>query len=98
MENLVARTILKQLGGNRFSLMTGSSKFIAGKYTLSFKIVRNPSKANYCRITLNCLDLYDMEFFRSRKGELELIEKKEGLYDDMLQSSFTEVTKLYTRL
>lgn len=98
MGNQVAETIMKQLGGRRFSLMTGSSKFIAGDYSLSFKLVRNPSKANYCRITLNGMDLYDMEFFKSKGADLELIEKKEGLYDDMLQSSFTQVTKLYTSL
>jgi hypothetical protein len=94
----VAETILKQLGGQKFIVMTGSKNFIAGDYSLSFKLSRNGSKANYCRITLNGKDLYDMEFFKSFKGDLKLIEKKEDLYNDMLQSSFTEVTQLYTRL
>lgn len=98
MDNTIAQTILQQLGGRHFAMMTGSKNFIAGKNSLSFKLARNPSKANYCRITLNGLDLYDMEFIKIFKGDMKTIIKEESIYDNMLQPLFTKTTKLYTSL
>ena len=52
----VAKTILSQLGGNIFVMMTGSKNLTAGKDSLSFKVGKNSTKVNYVKITLNGKD------------------------------------------
>ena len=42
----VADTILQQLGGHKFVVMTGSSHFVSDKNTLRMKLAKNKSKAN----------------------------------------------------
>lgn len=98
MSQEIAKEILNQLGGNRFIAMTGSKNFGADKNTLSMKLTRNKSGANYLRITLNAMDTYDMEFV-SIRGTSRIVKKKlEGIYNDQLQAMFTDVTGLYTSL
>ena len=41
----VAATILQQLGGHKFVVMTGSSHFVSDKNTLRMKLAKNKSKA-----------------------------------------------------
>ena len=63
MSNMsVAKTILEQLGGNKFRMMTGAKNFMSFAEGLVMKIGRNSSNSNYLKITLNSMDLYDMEF------------------------------------
>lgn len=108
----IATTILNQLGGKRFVVMTGAKDFIAIDNGLRFKVGRNASKANRVEIKLNGLDLYDMTFIKYRpfsvkidhkKGEVKTIEEKaetvreyNDIYFDQLQELFTETTGLYT--
>jgi len=106
----VAQTILDQLGGNKFAVMTGSKNFIADGYTLKMKLAGNKSKANCLSITLNSLDLYDMEFtkytapkFNANTGEfkgekIETVAAYNGVMFDQLQGLFAQTTGLYTRL
>ncbi len=63
-----AKTILAQLGGNKFLAMTGANTLGWSKDGLSFKL---PTKSeytkngiNYIRVRLNSLDLYDVEYGR----------------------------------
>ena len=109
-----ANTILQQLGGGRFSAMTGAKNFIAIDNGLVFNIGRNASKANKVKITVNGLDLYDVEFikytpysFKISRDGLSFKETQESsvtvaeynnIYDDVLQEVFTRVTGMYTRL
>jgi len=96
----IGQTILQQLGGNKFIVMTGAKHFGYSDKdkTLSFKIGRNASKANYVRIKLTSMDLYDMTFIRIHGANYDELKTYEGLYADMLQSAFTEYTGMYTRL
>jgi len=94
----IAETILHQLGGRRFIVMTGSKNFIAGKNSLSMKIPRNKSGANYLRITLTSMDDYTMEFISIRGTEMKTKKTSEGVYCDQLQDLFTYHTGLYTQL
>lgn len=112
--NLIANEILNQLGGNRFIVMTGAKNLVYDDNSLRFRIGKNASRANMVRITLNGLDLYDMEFIRYTPGKLivnhktltvttreektEVIKVFKDVYCDMLQELFTDVTGLYTRL
>eukprot|EP01049_Picozoa_sp_SAG25_P003291 SAG25_NODE_188_length_12354_cov_23.716116_13_plen_97_part_00 len=93
----VAQTILSQLGGNRFAMMTGSKNFVAGQNTLSMKLSRNGSGGNYLRITLTPADVYKMEFISIRGMKMTTKKEFENVYCDQLQSIFTEATGLYTK-
>jgi hypothetical protein len=93
----IAKTILEQLGGNRFMVMTGARQLTAFNNGLAFKIGRNSSQANYVKIELTGMDLYDMTFSRVGK-EIVVLHRDEGLYNDMLQDRFTKFTGMYTSL
>ena len=108
----IADTILQQLGGGRFVVMTGSRDFIAIDNGLRMGLARNASKANRLEITLNGADLYDMKFYRytpwrfSTRGgkfteypeKITTVKEYNDVYFDQLQELFTNVTGLYTRL
>ena len=96
----VARTILAQLGGNRFIAMTGSKQFAAGDNRLSFKVGSNPKKVTHFRVTLDSDDTYTVESLKwnGRKLEMQTLKSHSGVYCDMLQDLFTAETGLYTRL
>jgi len=100
---MVANTILEQLGGRRFSAMTGAKDFIGSDTGLSFKIGRNASQANGVRIEYDAgRDLYNIQFLRAAKTkqgfQLKEIKKVDGIYFDQLTEIFTSITGLYTHL
>lgn len=95
---MVAETILKQLGGKRFAVMTGSKNFIDGGNSLSMKLTRNQSGANYLRITLTSMDDYTMEFISIRGSKMTTKNEVKGVFCDHLQAMFTSITGLNTRL
>jgi hypothetical protein len=72
---MIANTILQQLGGHGFTVMTGSRNYINLGNGLQMSLARNKTSANRLKIILD-----------------------EGVYFDMLQQIFTDVTGLYTRL
>ena len=101
----VAHEILRQSGGNKFITMTGSKNFVYGinekeEPYLKMQLTKNKLKAKYLIISLNWQDLYDMKFLILDKIKENYIILKEynNLYNDMLQSLFTEATGLYTHL
>lgn len=93
----VATIIRDQIGAQALS-MIGASKLAAGENDLSFKIGRNSKSINYVRISLNGLDLYDMEFIRVRAGKITTVSEANGVYDDMLRPMIEKHTGLYTNL
>ena len=93
----IARTILSQLGGNKFIAMTGARNLAAGNYFLSFKVGRNAKNVTHVRITLTDYDDYTMEFMTIRKSSVT-IYRREGVYCDNLQTVFTSETGLDTHL
>ncbi len=96
----VAETILAQLGGQRFIAMTGAKDFVGNDTMLMFALPGRmaKNKANKCRITLNPMDTYDLEFFRIRKLMLVVTETIAGVYAEDLQRVFTKATGLDTHL
>ena len=108
----VAETILTQLGGRRFVVMTGSKKFMDMENGLRMDLSRNKSAANFLKIMLNGSDTYDMFFMNykpikvsNKSGVVKVTPDKltkiaefNGVYYDQLQEIFTQVTGLYTRL
>jgi len=66
------RTIAEQIGGNKFLVMTGSKFQYYGYDKLGYvylmiKLTKNQSRAQYLKIQLNGLDLYDLTFSRIKK-------------------------------
>ena len=101
----VAQTILSQLGGNRFVMMTGANKLTVRENGLSFKIGRNATQTNHVTISYDyAQDLYNMTFEKvslSKKTwevSRKVIATHEGVYCDQLTSLFTKETGLYTSL
>jgi len=102
----IAQTILTQLGGGRAVAMIGMYGMGFGTdengnayLSFSFKAGR---RANYCKITLNAMDTYDMviEKVSIRGGEQKRKEvaNDNGVYCDQLQDLFEKATGLYLRL
>ncbi len=96
----LASIILQQLGGGRFIVMTGAKNLVGGKDSLHFSIPKARKGINKVRITLDAFDTYTVEFFKFNRSKLDLtlVEKVEGVYNDMLQEVFTNATGLYTKL
>lgn len=106
----IARTILEQLGGNKFLAMTGAKNLIADGNTLSMTLPKNMSKANRLSITLEGDDTYTVRFYRFTaarfnpktltfsEDKTQEVKTSRGIYWDMLQDLFTSVTGMYTHL
>ena len=93
----VATTILNQLGGNKFRVMTGAKNFMDHGNALSMRIGRNSSNSNYLKITLNDSDLYDVRFSKVTKmGEEKSVREFNDVYNDMLVEIFESHTGMYT--
>ena len=96
----VATTILQQLGGKRFIVMTGCKDFVGSENSLFFKLPKKLNNITHVRITLDCDDTYQVEFTRwvAKSLEHRIESRKTGIYCDMLQEEFTNETGLYTKL
>jgi hypothetical protein len=100
MANQIAQTILQQLGGNRFTIMTGAKNLVAGPNYLQFDIGRGAiNKANKVRVTLDTNDTYLVEFFYLRGVNCKTCPgAARGIYADRLAPYFTEATGMDTHL
>ncbi|WP_323086607.1 hypothetical protein [Providencia alcalifaciens] len=96
----IATTILSQMGGNRFIVMTGAKHLGFIENGLQFKLpARFAAKGINCvQVILDPSDTYTMRFLKISRVNIEEVEKTEGLFFDQLQSTFTEQTGLYTHL
>lgn len=98
----VAQTILAQLGGNRFIVMTGAKDFLGGEDSLMFRLPRGSARdgINKVKITLDWTDTYNVDFLKCdfKKHESTTISSHTFVYADGLQRLFTEVTGLDTKL
>ena len=98
----MAIIIINQLAGNinRLKAMIGAYNFIAhenGSVSFRFKC-KNKLSANYCKITLNGLDLYNIEFKRIHGSKITLKNSSNNLYSDMLTKYFESNTGLFLSL
>ena len=94
-----AKTLLRQLGGNKFIMMTGAKQMSIGKNGLTMKIGRNSKSITHVAIDLDRgKDLYIMKFIRVRKGIPKVVKQYDSVYADNLNNIFEKETGLYTRL
>ena len=99
--NQVARTLLQQLGGNKFIALTGAKSFVGGTDRLMFSLPANFAKGgiNKVRITLTPADLYNVEFMKIRGTQpVKVIAEVDGVHADNLRRIFTRQTGLDTYL
>ena len=95
----VAQTIIAQLGGGMFEMMTGSKNFFhLPKGGVQFDIGRNPASVTRCIVTLRADDTYDVTFYKGRGIKIREHKTFEGVYADSLRSIFESVTGLLTSL
>lgn len=100
MSNQIAQTILNQLGGHRFIVMTGAKNLTSSESALTFKLPNRFAKdgINVVRITLSTADLYDVDFMKWR-GMTQVHGKHVGgVYADQLREIFTAETGLDTSM
>ena len=95
----VANTILGQLGGHRFVVMTGAKNLVGSENTLSFKFGHNASKSTYLWIRLEVgTDTYSMTFGRIRKHQWITDYKYTLIYAEDLRRIFEKHTGMATNL
>lgn len=100
----VADTILQQLGGNRFRVMTGAKHFLSDGNALVFRLPRGFARdgINAVRITLDPSDTYTVKFFKvgtARSGyKHTTVKETSGIYAEDLQPLFKTTTGLDTHL
>ena len=95
----VANEIYRQLGGNRFRVMTGAKNMVSTENGIRMRIGRNKTNANYMEVVLNSMDLYDITFAKvTRMGEMKSVRTYDNVYNDMLVEIFESHTGMYTSL
>lgn len=82
----VAKTILKQLGGNKFLAMTGAKDLFYDEKSLTFKLPKNNGKIFAYRIELDyASDTYKLTKVR-KSGKFDFDhETTDGVYCEMLR-------------
>lgn len=104
MSTEVGQTILQQLGGRRFTMMTGAKSYAAGNFPKGPGLSMKLPGGKGVIITLNGRDLYDLEVIRSgyfRKGvwvDTKTVGEESDVYVEDLRETFTRLTGLHTSL
>ena len=93
----IANVIRKQLGSQAL-MMIGTKAVYATENGLQIKHSCRGSKTNVIKITLNGLDLYDMEFGKVRGDKYKVIADVKDVYCDQLHEMIEEHSGLYTHL
>jgi len=95
----VANTILDQLGGKQFLVVTGSNGMVGGKNSLTMFVPGTKHRGKVkVTVELTPLDLYTVTVGRIKGFEWEEIEKRDMVYCDMLMDTFEELTGVYCTL
>ncbi len=99
MDTTVSQTILSQLGGRRFTIMTGA-KHHFGERALTIRMPKTgKDKSNTWVITLNgATDTYDIETFFVRGATRNLKSTFTDIYAENLVELFERVSGFYTKL
>lgn len=101
-EQSVAQTILEQLGGRKFTAMTGAKNLVGGKDSLSFRLPGGggftKNGINGVRIVLLPSDTYKVTFSRIRGSKVTVVSEHDDIYVDALREVFEQETGLRTSL
>lgn len=91
----VAEIIRQQIGGKALYMM-GSKQLTSsdeGRGALGVKFTAS-RKANYMKIVLTNMDLYDITFYKIRGMDMKEVDSYTGVYSDMLNDIISDVTGL----
>lgn len=96
----IAKTILEQLGGRKFTFMCGVKHPTAIERGLSFRIpgTMTRNRINYVKITLEPSDTYKVEFGVIRGHAYKVVSTHEDVYCDGMAELFRDKTGLETRM
>ena len=98
----VAHTIVEQLGGSKFIVMTGARRFVGSPTGITFALPGTGGftkhSINRVRIELTPADTYTVTFFRVHGIRIVTVSQHEDVYFDMLQGLFTRETGLAVSL
>lgn len=96
----IASTILSQLGGSQFKVMTGAKDLVALDSGLQFSLPGRLAKdgINRVRVHLTPLDTYRIEYLSIRGTSVKTVSLNEGVYCDALKENFCQTTGLYITL
>ena len=93
----IATTILEQLGGHHFVVMTGANHMVALDRGLRFNIGKNGSKANVVKVILRGDDTYTMQFWKQpREVNTFLLMVKyyeQGMSEEQIQKKVQDAVK-----
>ncbi len=92
----IGETIFQQIGGGTY-FMLGGKCGLQLENGLSFRI-RGSKEVNYIKITLNAMDLYDMEFGKIWGSKYTVKANHKNVYADMMHGLIEQETGLATRL
>lgn len=97
---MITETILQQLGGGRFVVMTGAKNLAEVDRGLGFMLPGNLTRdgINAVKIVLDPSDTYTVKFMKMTRTKLTVIKEVSDVYCDMLQDVFEDATGLYTHL
>lgn len=101
MATQVQKTIVEQMGGKKFMMMTGCKKLLIDgeRPAVTFEIGSGAKKRiKYVKVELMGDDTYTMTLSKIFKFEHKILATHEGVYFDMLQDIFTQETGMYTSL
>lgn len=96
----IASTILSQLGGSQFRVITGAKDFVAIESGLQFSLPSRLAKdgINKVRIHLTPGDTYRVEYLKIRGSSVQVVSVHEEVYCDGLINSFEQTTGLSASL
>jgi hypothetical protein len=100
----IAQTILEQLGGRRFLVMTGAKDLLAGENYLSMRLPASLTKGrvNKIRILLADNDTYTLETYKFTTRDLASastpVRQESDVYVESLRETFTAMTGLAVSL
>lgn len=95
----VATTILAQLGGSQFCMMTGACNLVAVRNGLQFSIGSGAKDGiNKVLIVLEPGDTYSVEFWTIRRVSALRHSRHEDIYCDVLADVFERETGFFTTL
>jgi hypothetical protein len=96
--NEIAKIIFTQLGGHKFTYMTGASALTTINRGLQFRLGRNANNYKCVTIKVNSNDLYDVNFIKWDRKYNSIFTEIKDIQAENLQKIFTEYTGLKTQL
>ncbi len=95
----IANTIIGQLGGRRFKVMTGARDFLALDSGVSFRLPAFPGvQCNAVRVVLEASDTYTVEFLRVWGRSVKSLSVHSDIYAEDLSGLFERETGLRVSL